>query len=84
MCLLWGKFHSKELTREHILPISRGGKDEWMNVAAACKRCNWGKSNKTVEEFGSELLYLPYVPNVYEDFILQKGGKRSSLIKWIS
>lgn len=77
ICVYCGEtFNHKELTREHILPISRGGKNNWMNVAACCKKCNWGKGNKTVEEAGLTLLYLPYVPSRYEDFILQKAGRR--------
>lgn len=77
ICIYCGnKFHSKELTREHILPLSRGGKNNWMNVAASCKKCNWDKSDKTVEEAGLTMLYLPYVPNRYEDFILQQAGRK--------
>lgn len=77
ICIYCGNhFHSKELTREHIMPVSKGGKNNWMNVAACCKKCNWDKGDKTVEEAGLSMLYLPYIPNRYEDFILQQGGKR--------
>lgn len=59
------------LSREHIVPRSRGGTDSWMNVVTACKRCNTRKSNKTLKEAGLELLYVPYVPNHFENLILQ-------------
>jgi 5-methylcytosine-specific restriction endonuclease McrA len=28
-----------ELTREHIVPVSRGGHDTWMNCITACRSC---------------------------------------------
>lgn len=60
-----------QLSRDHIVPRSRGGLDSWMNVVTACRSCNSRKSNKTLSEAGLELLYVPYVPNHYENMILQ-------------
>jgi 5-methylcytosine-specific restriction endonuclease McrA len=59
------------LSRDHIVPRSRGGENTWMNVVTSCKNCNSRKSNKTLKESGLELLYAPYVPNHYENMILQ-------------
>lgn len=64
------RYPSKNLSREHIHPVSRGGKDIWMNIVTACKSCNHKKANKTLDEANMELLYVPYVPNRYEHFIL--------------
>jgi len=58
------------LTRDHIRPVSRGGKDTWMNVVAACRHCNGQKRNRTPEEAGLELIYAPYIPNKAEYLIL--------------
>ncbi len=58
------------LTRDHILPVSQGGKDLWMNVVTACRPCNQKKSGRTPEQAGMELLYAPYVPNKAEYLIL--------------
>ena len=69
-------FKHEELTREHIHPVSKGGEDTWMNVVTACKDCNWKKSDMLLEKTGLSLLYLPYIPNRYEDFLLQRGGKK--------
>ncbi len=49
-------FDSDELTLDHILPVSRGGKDSWTNVVAACKDCNHTKGNRLPEEAGMKLL----------------------------
>lgn len=59
-----------KLTRDHILPVSQGGRDTWMNVVTACRHCNQKKSGRTPEEAGMELLYAPYVPNKAEYLIL--------------
>lgn len=63
-------FNFLRLTRDHIRPVSRGGKDSWMNVVTACRHCNGIKRNRTPEESGLELLYAPYVPNKAEYLIL--------------
>ena len=46
------KFSSGQLTRDHILARSRGGKDEWTNIVACCKYHNNIKDNMTLEECG--------------------------------
>ncbi len=65
-----GGFFYFKLTRDHILPLSRGGKDTWMNVVSCCKHCNGLKRNRTPQEAGLELVYAPYVPNKAEYLIL--------------
>lgn len=69
-----GLFHVDNLTREHIVPTSRGGVDGWMNCITACRPCNGHKGNRLPEEVHMTLLYLPYVPNLHEDMILR--GRR--------
>jgi hypothetical protein len=66
--------HDDELTREHIVPTSRGGLDSWMNCITACRGCNGRKGNRLPEEANMSLLYLPYVPSLHEDMILR--GRR--------
>jgi hypothetical protein len=58
------------LTRDHIKPVSQGGRDIWMNVVTACRPCNQRKSGRTPEEARMQLLYAPYVPNKAEYLIL--------------
>lgn len=64
----------QDLTREHIQPTSRGGRDHWMNCITACRGCNHRKGSRTTEEAHMHLLYLPYVPSLHEDMILR--GRR--------
>ena len=64
LCLYCGKsFEERHLTRDHVIPLSKGGKDHWMNVVSACRRCNQFKGNKLLDETHLELLALPYTPN---------------------
>jgi 5-methylcytosine-specific restriction endonuclease McrA len=69
-----GTFDFEDLTREHIVPTSRGGDDFWMNCITACRGCNGKKGNRMPEEARMSLLYLPYVPSLHEDMILR--GRR--------
>jgi 5-methylcytosine-specific restriction endonuclease McrA len=68
------RFRFEDLTREHIVPTSRGGHDTWMNCITACRPCNGRKGNRLCEELSMSLMYLPYVPSLHEDMILR--GRR--------
>jgi hypothetical protein len=66
-CLYCGNyFATSELSRDHVQPVSRGGKDRWENVVAACKRCNQRKGDALLAEISMDLLALPFRPNPYE------------------
>ncbi len=65
-----GVFPGARLTRDHVIPFSKKGRDTWMNVVTACRACNEKKSDRTPEKAHMELLYLPYVPNRAEYLIL--------------
>ena len=45
-----GKFNPDEITMDHIVPISRGGKSGKGNIVAACKTCNSKKKYYTPAE----------------------------------
>ncbi len=64
------KFAEADLTRDHVTPTSKKGANTWMNCVTACRRCNNLKGDQTPEQFGHELLFLPYVPNRAEYLIL--------------
>ena len=62
-CGFCGKeFHPKNLSRDHIIPKSRGGLDIWTNLVSACKACNCEKDNFLLSECGMVLLHKPYAP----------------------
>lgn len=69
-----GHFTAGKLSRDHVVPVSKGGLDIWTNVVTSCIKCNTHKGAKTLDQCGLELLYVPYEPNHYENMILQNRG----------
>ena len=47
---------------DHVLPRSRGGKDEWENLVWSCKDVNARKGNRLPHEAGLKLLSVPRAP----------------------
>jgi 5-methylcytosine-specific restriction endonuclease McrA len=47
---------------DHVVPKSRGGLHVWENVAAACRRCNLDKRDRTPDEAGMKLAKRPHTP----------------------
>lgn len=71
LCAYCGhEYGPQRLTRDHVVPVSKGGRDIWMNVVTACRACNQRKGGRTPERAGMQLLYAPYVPNRAEFLIL--------------
>ena len=65
------RFLNRDLSRDHIHPVARGGRDIWTNTVTSCRRCNTKKGSRTPEQAEMPLLYVPYVPNRHEHFILR-------------
>lgn len=65
------EFSASKLSRDHIVPRSRGGLDVWANVVCSCLDCNRKKAAKLLSECGMSLLYVPYVPHPAEALIMQ-------------
>lgn len=64
LCMYCGhKFNDAALTRDHIIPVSKGGRDRWSNVVTACRHCNTRKGDRTPERANMPLLAIPYIPN---------------------
>jgi 5-methylcytosine-specific restriction endonuclease McrA len=51
------------LTRDHLIPLSRGGTNDWTNVITACSPCNTRKGNRLPEEIGMHPLTNPVEPH---------------------
>jgi hypothetical protein len=75
LCLYCGAhFRTSELTRDHVTPLSQGGRDAWTNVVTACRRCNNHKGGRTPEQAGLQLLAVPFTPS-YAEYIYLKGRR---------
>lgn len=54
---------NKDLTLDHLIPKSKGGKSSWTNLVTACKRCNSHKGDFSPEEVGLKLQSKPIRPS---------------------
>lgn len=83
-CMYCGnKGSALELTRDHVVPTSRGGKDIWENVVAACARCNNFKADRCPEEAGMSLLAIPFRPNIFEAMYLAQHRVLEDQMKYL-
>ena len=71
ICLYCGRHCTRgELTRDHVMPLSKGGRDEWENVVCACLHCNVRKGSRTPQQAEMPLLAVPFRPSWVEHLIL--------------
>lgn len=59
-------FEAKELSFDHVIPRSRGGRTTWENIATCCHADNLRKGNKLPREAGLTLLRQPFEPTPYQ------------------
>ncbi|MEP6484860.1 MAG: HNH endonuclease [Rudaea sp.] len=71
LCLYCGEHYSRgDLTRDHVIPLSKGGQDAWENCVTACLACNVYKGCRTPQQAAMPLLAVPYRPSWVEHLIL--------------
>jgi 5-methylcytosine-specific restriction endonuclease McrA len=66
---------------DHIVPLSRGGKNTWGNTACACLRCNGRKGDRTPAEANMKLLWEPKTPRT--SYLVLRGDVPVSWKKYI-
>lgn len=54
--------NTKQLTLDHVVPVSKGGKNTWDNIVTACEKCNNRKGNRTPQQAGMILHTKPKAP----------------------
>ena len=63
---------SHDLTFDHVIPRSRGGRTLWTNVVTACASCNLLKGNRLPQQSGLYPRHRPVQPTTY---MLQENGR---------
>lgn len=66
------RFPTHDLTFDHVIPRSRGGRTSWENVVTACGACNLRKGNKMPTPRGFMPIVKPVQPSTY---LLQENGR---------
>lgn len=85
LCAFCGfTFKPEDLTVDHVIPQSRGGETSFSNCVSACSPCNSLKADRLPEEAGMPLLYVPYVPSRWEDFLLAGRNVRADVHQWLA
>lgn len=64
--------HTRELTLDHVVPRSKGGKHTWDNLVSACRQCNHRKGGRSLGETKMRLLHPPYRPVASSYYILHQ------------
>ncbi len=62
-----------DLTFDHVIPRSKGGKTNWENIVTASRDANNRKGNKSLDQCGFKLLKKPFEPNAFQ---LRELGKK--------
>lgn len=66
-------FKTHELTFDHVIPRSRGGRTSWENIVTACQRCNTSKGSQLPESSGMRPRMRPAQPSIHD---LQNHGRK--------
>jgi 5-methylcytosine-specific restriction endonuclease McrA len=67
------QFKTHQLTFDHVIPRSKGGRTSWDNIVTACQDCNLEKGSKLPGECGMYPFKEPDQPTIFE---LQENGRR--------
>lgn len=76
-----GELNVKELTVDHIIPLSWGGKSSWLNTVCACRRCNMRKADRLPHEAGLTLRIEPKLPRT--NYLVISGNVPASWKVWL-
>lgn len=66
-------FKTHELTFDHVIPRSRGGRTTWENIVTACQDCNTRKGNQMPDKCGMRPSFTARQPSIHE---LQNHGRK--------
>ncbi len=73
------RFREDDLTIDHVIPRSKGGKSVWPNVVAACKPCNQFKKDHLIENCALTLMRKPKKPS-FRSIIKKRIGNAN--LRW--
>ena len=75
---------TEELSIDHVVPRSKGGRSSWENCVLACVECNKKKAHRTLRQASMKLLRLPKAPRWSWDVEVAVGRRRASWDSFIS
>lgn len=75
-CYCGQKFSTSELTYDHVIPRSKGGKTTWNNIVSCCINCNSKKGSRSLNESGMRLRKKPTRPDWVPIFSITLSRKK--------
>lgn len=76
-----------EVTYDHVVPRSQGGKTEWTNIVIACVPCNQKKGGRRPDEAAMKLRSVPVKPKKLPDLqylsFVWKDGMPDEWRNWL-
>lgn len=91
-----GHFKGSALTLDHVIPKSKGGRENWLNMVAACDPCNGSKGSKPLGVWRPPSgrkgpRTAPYAPTQYElsekarkmPLIIPEGSNWENYLNWV-
>ncbi len=69
-------FPTSELTLDHVIPRSQGGKDSWENLVCACVPCNARKGGRTPAQANMKLVRTPIKPKRNPMISIRLGNEK--------
>jgi 5-methylcytosine-specific restriction endonuclease McrA len=78
------RYPTEDLTFDHVLPRSRGGRTSWENIVTCCVDCNTRKGNRTPQEAGMRLRALPLRPRYLPAVTVRFMDRASIPAEWRS
>ncbi len=85
-CQYCGEKHAmRELTYDHVVPRSQGGRTTWENIVTACYECNRKKSGRTPQQAGMKLRAVPVKPKTLPTVTLRfdLGSMPDAWASWV-
>jgi 5-methylcytosine-specific restriction endonuclease McrA len=79
------RFSAADLTLDHVIPRSRGGRGTWENLVTSCRSCNNRKGDRLPEEAGMGLARRPRPFNLHtsRNLMRQLGNEQESWRKYL-
>ena len=81
-CQYCGK-HTRDLTLDHVIPRSLGGRDTWDNLVSACARCNHRKGGRTPEQARMRLVRAPREPSANPYRVIYRHLSGAAPQEWL-
>jgi 5-methylcytosine-specific restriction endonuclease McrA len=74
---------TEDLTFDHVLPRSRGGRTTWENIVTCCVPCNAEKADRTPEQAGMKLVRRPAKPKFLPSVTQKAMAPGQVPVEWL-